>query len=361
MKKNLYRIEPDNTIYKKSKEYESWVWNRTQIEEKEYGILFSHDLVESYRLRMLFGDDSKTFFEQLQSLYGKFPLCLSLGCGSGFEELRYLESGLIDKLIGVDISNDALKKFEERTKGKFTIETRQADANFIEIEPDTYDLILVKGAMHHFINLEHIMNQIYSGLKKDGLFILAEEYIGPNKYQWDETTLRFINAIGYYLSRDFTEIQRLNVVNTKYLKYFSPFEAVFSNDIIPVVQNYFDFKYQAIYGNIISPISGCFEMKTSDGDDPRFINLINKIINFDDYFRKNSILPDNQAFILCHKKPTIKDNSSIQPLTDKEIKYHIGLEFNVKGFLLQKYIARYRPLRSIWTFLKKMRSKIYKW
>ncbi len=59
------------------------------------------------------------------------------------------------------------------------------DVNAVELEANRYDLIFSAHSFHHFLELEHVMEQVAQALTPRGLFIL-EEFIGPTQFQWTD-------------------------------------------------------------------------------------------------------------------------------------------------------------------------------
>ena len=51
-----------------------------------------------------------------------------------------------------------------------SVDYQVADLNQLDLPADTYDVIAVKGTLHHLINLPQVIAQVHQALKAGGLF-----------------------------------------------------------------------------------------------------------------------------------------------------------------------------------------------
>ncbi len=98
---------------------------------------------------------------------------LELGCASGWLTLAMAQRGA--DATGLDISEPALevaRRYYQSIAAEVpgTAAYRHADLNRIELAADTYDIIAVKGTLHHLIEMPHVVEAIYQALKPGGLF-----------------------------------------------------------------------------------------------------------------------------------------------------------------------------------------------
>jgi SAM-dependent methyltransferase len=115
-------------------------------------------------------------------LKDKIPVaeCLTLCCGHGERDRRLSKMGFFENCLGLDISPEAIEScrknafIEKLDNLKYSI----ANLNTEKLNRNTYDLIYVGGGMHHILNLEHLVDEIYQSLKPGGLLV-CDEYIGP--------------------------------------------------------------------------------------------------------------------------------------------------------------------------------------
>lgn len=155
-------------------------------------IRINHPEILSYKARILGHRNSyKEFVDWTHFLvtdYGPCERCLSLGSGIGRVEKYLVTAGFTDKMETIELcadENEAIRLKDSK------IATESGDLNFIDLEPNSYDFILCHGVLHHLINLEHVLYQINRGLKRDGL-VLIYEYVGENRWQFNETRFSFL-------------------------------------------------------------------------------------------------------------------------------------------------------------------------
>ncbi len=102
---------------------------------------------------------------------------LELGCASGWLTLAMAQRGA--QATGIDVSEQALTiardyyaQVQAETPG--TVEYRAADLNALELPAATYDVIAVKGTLHHLVHLDHVIEEIAKALKPGGLLWVSD-------------------------------------------------------------------------------------------------------------------------------------------------------------------------------------------
>jgi 2-polyprenyl-3-methyl-5-hydroxy-6-metoxy-1,4-benzoquinol methylase len=102
-----------------------------------------------------------------------------LGCGSGWLSLAMAQRGA--HVTGLDISDRALQigrdyyaAIQSEIPGSVTYQA--ADLNAIELPPEHFDVIAVKGTLHHLVNLPHVIAQIHHALRPGGLLWIADSH-----------------------------------------------------------------------------------------------------------------------------------------------------------------------------------------
>jgi ubiquinone/menaquinone biosynthesis C-methylase UbiE len=104
------------------------------------------------------------------------PRLLSLGCGYGGQDLM-IASRLSRpfEIIAIDLNSRLFAEAERRARSEdFNIQFVPADMNFISIQPGAFDVIYAHASLHHALNLEHLFDQIYCGLKDNGRLVVLD-------------------------------------------------------------------------------------------------------------------------------------------------------------------------------------------
>ncbi|AUG76349.1 SAM-dependent methyltransferase [Kitasatospora sp. MMS16-BH015] len=122
---------------------------------------------------------------------------LSLGCGTGGNEVIWARTGAFERITGIDISPDRIDYAtgQARELGlDGVLEFRTADVAELLEAGETYDVVLGLQSLHHFDRLDETMGRI-AGLLKPGGLLLVDEFVGPTKFQWTDGQLRAVDAL----------------------------------------------------------------------------------------------------------------------------------------------------------------------
>lgn len=171
---------------------------------------------------------------------------LDLGCGAAARSVAVWGAGASAHLEGTDISEDRVAEGERQRQslgapGRFWAD----DVNALTLEPDRYDLIFSAHSFHHFLELEHVMEQVARALTPRGLFIL-EEFVGPTQFQWTDLQIDLTAGLLKFLPESLRRF-RWNAVKhlegrptVEEVVAVSPFESIRSAEIVPLFEKYFD-------------------------------------------------------------------------------------------------------------------------
>ena len=112
-------------------------------------------------------------FKKLLKLKVKSVQVLDYGCGSGnfAREVSLFEP---KKIIGVDISEEAIKKAKKNSEvSNNNIDFRVDNCEKLSLETNSFDIVYGSGILHH-LDLKKSLNEINRVLKKDGSIIFVE-------------------------------------------------------------------------------------------------------------------------------------------------------------------------------------------
>ncbi len=161
---------------------------------------------------------------------------LEIGCGYGFHTEMILKNSKPKNYTAVDITTEAIEATKKRLKLKNIIFQNvnliNADAENLPLKDESLDFIWSWGVIHHSLNTEKIINEIFRTLKKNGKFRIMiynknsfRYYIlgifrGIFKLKFLKKNLQEINmeyTDGYY-ARHFTHKEVKNLFNKSNLK-----------------------------------------------------------------------------------------------------------------------------------------------
>jgi ubiquinone/menaquinone biosynthesis C-methylase UbiE len=105
-------------------------------------------------------------FAQFSRAHGK--KVLEVGVGAGTDFMQWLRSGSI--ATGIDLTNEAVCNCRQRMALEgFQAEVRQADAENLPFEDNTYDLVYSMGVIHHSPNTLKALSEVYRVTKPGGI------------------------------------------------------------------------------------------------------------------------------------------------------------------------------------------------
>ena len=102
---------------------------------------------------------------------------LELGCGAGWLTLAMAQrganaTGLDISAQALDVARDYAASVGDSLSGSVTYEV--ADLNRLQLPPEHYDVIAVRGTLHHLLRLDHVVEQMYIALKPGGLLWVSD-------------------------------------------------------------------------------------------------------------------------------------------------------------------------------------------
>jgi SAM-dependent methyltransferase len=300
---------------------------------------------------------------------GKLPLdrCLSLACGEGRLERYLAQLGMFRQCDAFDVSEESISMASSKAElaGIHGIHYEVADINELKLDRSVYDAIFIDSGAHHFENLEHVFQELACALKPGGLLLL-NEYVGPNRFQFPERQkeiaslclrliprrYRILPAITPVTIPDGVSLSAVNVrrgilwafgrlidklrdrglkevVARRFRKAFvsksgpgatkdeisftlprdvssiDPSEAVRSEDIMPVISQFFEIVERRDWGGsilqfLLSDIAGNFK-----DEDPESIAIIKMLANIEEMLIRSGELQSDFAFIVAQPRESV--------------------------------------------------------
>jgi ubiquinone/menaquinone biosynthesis C-methylase UbiE len=246
-------------------------------------------------------------------LHGRSNLnALSLGCGTGHNELAWAGLAKFKRIDGCDLSD---KRIEVATAAALEaglaeqIQFRVGDVFGIDSPDEHYDMIMVEQSLHHFSPLEKILLRINRFLKSDGHFVV-NEFVGPTRFQWTARQLEVVNGILTALPDRYktlwgsTTLKR-PVVRPSQLRMIltDPSEAIESEQIVPLLRAIFNVVEFRGYGGstlhlLFNGIAHNFLV-----DDSETAELLNLIFRMEDLLLRNHDIEHDFIVAVCKKRP----------------------------------------------------------
>lgn len=227
---------------------------------------------------------------------------ISPGCGSGSKETKFAIFKQFSRVEGFDLSPNRIQlakqnaqQLELKNLHYFVDDVYKHDFGF-----NQYDVVLFDSCLHHFKNLDQLLEKIYNSITPDGCLII-NEYVGPIRFQWKKNQLKQANHCLRLIPPEFRKRWKTNSVKRKiyrpgYLRMIlsDPSEAVNSTKILPAIKKRFKRIEEIQYGGdllhlLFRDIAHNFLQNSNETE-----KILNKLFEIEDEFLKEN---DHSDFV----------------------------------------------------------------
>jgi ubiquinone/menaquinone biosynthesis C-methylase UbiE len=238
-------------------------------------------------------------------------LALSLGCGTGHNELIWAKLNRFERIDAYDLSAHRIQTASEAAAGLGygnLIRYAVGDVFDIEVKESLYDVIVVEQSLHHFSPLDKILSRIAAFLKKDGFFFI-NEFVGPTRFQWTDRQIEAVNGLLAVLPIKFKTLWKTNDIKRKMVRpshlrmiLGDPSEAVESDRIVPLLRTIFDVIELKGYGGSILHLLFNGIAHNFLNDDPETKHYLKMIFDVEDLLLQSQDIQHDFVVAVCCKR-----------------------------------------------------------
>lgn len=216
--------------------------------------------------RLMTGDPALTFPRYVAETY-LLPRGalrgLSLGCGTGGNEVIWARTGAFGRLEGVDVSPrriEAATAAAARAGLGEVLGFRTMDVSRVADGGERFDVLLGLQSLHHFDHLAQTAGRLAALLEPGGLLVV-DEFVGPTRFQWTDGQLRAADALLAELPPERRRLPdgrvKQRVVRPSRLSMVldDPSEAVDASSLLPAIRGAFDIVEERPYGGTVLHIA----------------------------------------------------------------------------------------------------------
>jgi SAM-dependent methyltransferase len=250
--------EPNDPDRDRMLQVESRRWSDLTAQRHVRNNWLRSPLVLRHINTLVTGDPDKAWPEVAMERF--FPLHrrggrgVSLGCNDAAFERAIVRTGVCASFDCYDISADAVAAGRAAAQAEgLPMHFHVADVNALELPGERFSLAIVIMALHHVESLEDVCRRLHGALRRDGLFAF-DEFVGPKRFQWTKAQVDAANELRRRLP---AELRRLpdgrdagdvTVPDLGRMRREEPFEAIRSDEILPIVRDTFRVLAQRDYG-----------------------------------------------------------------------------------------------------------------
>lgn len=287
-----------------------------------------HDFLNRHLVsKPLTGIPTRESFDFLMgSLFGlvQAKRVLAIGSGLGFAEQALITSGVVDNIDAYELSETAVASARQRLV-EAGLDQRlvmhAGDVLKAGLEEGTYDAVFVSAAIHHFFNIEEMMDFIHMVLKPGGVLIY-NEYVGPDHHIYHDKVMSYADKINACLDSKFrfdalrNEIrQAVPRATLDWMLEMDPSEGVHSSMILPLTYQKFEVIQRFDFGGTLMRPFWVGILPNFDFSDYKDQTIARLIGLIEELLLDSGLIPTYHTIIAARKT----SDGATKPLIDNEI------------------------------------------
>jgi ubiquinone/menaquinone biosynthesis C-methylase UbiE len=244
-------------------------FNKIEIESSNWWII---PKIRERWNKIISGDNTESYEHYIVEKYffSKENLkLLSLGSGVCSHEIQFATYKNFIEIRCVDFSEKILAEAEKKAKEKklSNMIFECTNINNIQLLDNYYDAVLFHSSLHHFKNIDLLLDKVKKTLAHDGLLII-NEYVGSSRLQLKKAQIKEINRIlKFEIPRNYKKRFKINITKNKVsgpgllrMIITDPSEAIESNRIIPYIHDRFNIvEEKKLGGNLAMLVFGIYK------------------------------------------------------------------------------------------------------
>jgi len=179
----------------------------------------------------------------------------------------------------------------------------QDDINKIKIQ-EKFDIVLAIQSLHHFVELEHIFDEV-NGCMTEKSFFIINDMIGRNGHMFWENSYYVYNAIWNILPKEL----KYNHITKKYYKkrkrpdfWGENLEGIRAQDILPLLDRKFKFVVFAPFSAVVNFFTNRDFGYSFDLNNDLHLSILDMLCTYDNFLLKNKLLKPTQLLAAMAKK-----------------------------------------------------------
>jgi SAM-dependent methyltransferase len=227
---------------------------------------------------------------------------VSVGCGAAGKEMVLAQRFPDRQFVGLDIAEGTLANGRDTAaeKGIANLDLEVGDFNDLRLQVDSVAMILGLGAIHHVANLEAFWTECGRALRPGGS-VVAQEYVGPSRFQWTRAQLELCNAAMDELVPEDHKVHHTVVerVPVEIMLELDPSEAVRSDEILATCREQMEVvDYRGAGCSLLQPIL-VDQLHTFEPRNWRHNRILAELFAREDELMRAGVLGDSFAMFVA--------------------------------------------------------------
>jgi SAM-dependent methyltransferase len=222
-------------------------------------------IVKRYLHALVSGDPNCDWLTWVEAAHlpPRADRALVLGCGSGWLERALAARGRFRSILACDFATESVTRARAaaEAEGFSSIDYMVLDLENERLPPGPFDAVIANDVLHHITGLEPLYSRIEGSLAPGGKLVF-NEYVGPNRFQYDDARMEIVNRYLRLLPNRLRWdpitgrlLWRRERVDPKQLTIDDPTEAVRSEEVLPLARRFFHVEKEYPYGGgLLNPL-----------------------------------------------------------------------------------------------------------
>jgi SAM-dependent methyltransferase len=215
--------------------------------------------------------------------------------------------GIVARATAFDCSQELLRQAaaarEQRPIAYF-----QGDCNRLELQPDSFDLVVNVAAMHHVQFVDRMCRLLCRVLRPDGVFV-SFDYVGPRRNQYSWLHWLRIRRANLSLPADLRR-PRLRHPHLPTMMAVDPTEAIHSNLTLPTAARYFDIVERHDAGGGLAYELLSHNPRLGEVPADRLQPHVGRLLELDRQATAAGKVPPLFSYFICRPKKAVLDDDA---------------------------------------------------
>ena len=253
---------------------------------------------------------------------------LAIGSGMAHAEEWLIKNGYVENVSIYEVSEVAVKSVRERVAHaglRSQIIVHNKEVISAGLKDNTFDVVFVQAAIHHFFNIDEMFALIHRVLKPSGLLIY-DEYIGPDHHLYEPEAMAIMDELNMCLAPNLRwdalrkeireEVPRATL---EWMMNMDPSEGVHASKIFPLTYKWFNVEYRGDYGGTIMRPFFVGILPNFNFTEEKDQTIARLIVLIEELLTRHGIIPHYHTRVVARRRDYPLDDLSEEQI--KKINY----------------------------------------